>query len=135
MPETLALIVLAGVSPLLVSIAVSLLPVGLFIMAFLLFRRSTRARRVLMTPKGKRLVYIGLAVLYLLIGLSNVFTGRSLLYVVLFAAMSILCLALAVRQQRQPEPGKPVYLFRFLTGVPNSLSHCLVTSSCMDGSA
>lgn len=29
----------------------------------------------------------------------------------------------------------PVHLFRFLTGVPNSLSHCLVTSSCIDGSA
>lgn len=99
MPETLALVVLAGMSPLFVNIAVSLIPVGLFIMAFLLFRRSTRARRVLMTPKGRGLLYIGLAVLYLLIGLSNLFTGRNLLYVVLLAAMSILCLAIAVRQK------------------------------------
>ena len=35
------------------------------------------------------------------IGLSNLFTGRSLLYVVLLAAMSLLCLALAVRQKVQ----------------------------------
>jgi len=101
MPETLAFVVLAGVSPLFVNIAVSLIPVGLFILAFLLVRRSTSARRMLTTPKGRRLSYIGLAVLYLLIGLSNLFTGRSLLYVVLLAAMSLLCLALAVRQKVQ----------------------------------
>ena len=101
MPQTLAFVVLTGMSPLFVNIVVSLLPVGLFILAFLLLRRSTSARRALMTPKGRRLLYIGLAVLYLLIGLSNLFSGRSLLYVALFAAMSILCLALAVRQQGQ----------------------------------
>jgi len=101
MPDTLALVVLAGMSPLFAHIAVSLIPVGLFIIAFLLFSRSTRTRRVLMTPKGRRLLYIGLAVTYLLIGLSNLLSGRSLLYVVLLAAMSILCLAIAVRQKVQ----------------------------------
>ena len=101
MPQTLAFVVLTGVSPLFVTIALSLLPIGLFILAFLLLRRSTSARRALRTPKGRRLLYLGLAVLYLLIGLSNVFAGRSLPYVVLFVVMSILCLALAVRQQGQ----------------------------------
>ena len=101
MPETLAFVVQAGMSPLFVNIAGSLIPVGLFILAFLLVRRSTSVRRVLMTPKWRRLIYIGLAVIYLLIGLSNLFTGQSLLYVGLLAGMGILCLALAVRQQRQ----------------------------------
>ena len=101
MPETLALVVLAGVSPLFVHIAVSLAPVGAFILVILLVRRSTSVRRVLMTPKWRRLIYIGLAVIYLLIGLSNLFTGQSLLYVGLLAGMGILCLALAVRQQGQ----------------------------------
>ena len=54
-----------------------------------------------MTPKGRRLLYIGLAVIYLLIGLSNLLTGRSLLYVVLLAVISILYLAIAVRQKVQ----------------------------------
>jgi heme A synthase len=93
--------VLAGMSPLFVNITVSLIPIGLFIMAFLLFRRSTRARRLFMTPKRRHLLYIGLAVIYLLIGLSNLFTGRNLLYVALLAGMSILCLAIAVRQKVQ----------------------------------
>ena len=101
MPETLAFVGLTGVSSLFVNIALSLLPVGLFILVFLLVRRSTRARRALRTPKGRRLWYVGLAVLYLLIGLSNVFSGRGLFYTVLFAVMSILFLALAVRQQGQ----------------------------------
>jgi hypothetical protein len=101
MPEALALVVQAGVSPLFVNIAVSLIPVSLFIVAFLLFHRSARARRVFMIPKGKHLLYVGLAVIYLLIGLSNLLTGRSLLSIGLLTSMSILCLAIAVSQRVQ----------------------------------
>ena len=99
MHETLAFVVLAAMSPSPGFIVVSLLPVVLFIVAFLLFRPGTRAQRMLMNPRGRRFLYTGLAVIYLLIGLYNWFAGQSLLSVALPAALVILCLAIAVRQK------------------------------------
>lgn len=99
MQETRALVVLAGMSPLFVTLAVYLLPIGVFLLVFWLIRRSTRAHRMHLTPRGRRFLYLGMAVLYLLISLDTWFNGRSLFSVVLIAVLSLLCLVNAVRQR------------------------------------
>ena len=101
MRETLALVVMGGISPSLISIAGLLVAGGIFMVAFLLFRRSTRAGGMLTTPRERRILYIGVAVVYFLIGLTNFLTGQGVLNIVLFAVVGILFLASAVRQKGQ----------------------------------
>lgn len=101
MRETLALVVMGGISPWLISVAGLLVAGGIFMVAFLLFRRSTRGGGMLTTPRGRRILYIGVAVVYFLIGLTNFLTGQGVLNVVLFAVVGLLFLALAVRQKGQ----------------------------------
>ena len=101
MRETLALVVMGGGSPALLSVTGLLVAGGIFMVTFLLFRRGTRAGGMLMTPRGRRILYMGVAVVYFLIGLTNFLTGQGVLTMVLFAVVGILFLASAVRQKGQ----------------------------------
>ena len=101
MRETLALVVMGGSSPSLISVAGLLVAGGIFMVTFLLFRRSTRAGGMLTTPRGRRILYMGVAVVYFLIGFTNLLTGQGVLTIVFFAVVGILFLASAVRQKGQ----------------------------------
>jgi uncharacterized membrane protein len=101
MQKTLALVVMGEISPLLINVAGLLVIVGVFMVAFLLSRRSTRAGGILTIPRRRRILYAGVAGVDFLIGLTNLLTGGGVLYVVLFAVLGILFLALAVRQKGQ----------------------------------
>ena len=101
MRETLALVVMGGISPSLISIAGLLVAGGIFMVTFLLFRLSTRAGGMLTTPRGRCILYVGVAVVYFLIGLTNFLTGQGVLTIVFFAVVGTLFLASAVRQRGQ----------------------------------